>query len=149
MEVNEAAIKAKDFRVQFENLCGDCFVVSNPTEFYWSPIPYTPRLMFYNVESAKSEIDSLAETEKELMTIETTLNEAEAVHSFNPAYTFTHCFSILGHNYLRVFGVMQKKKHFEQVMNTRVLSDLKNAEAKYRELEQNCKVHLYSCMGKT
>ncbi|KZV51907.1 structural maintenance of chromosomes protein 6B-like [Dorcoceras hygrometricum] len=82
MEVNEAAVKAKDFRISFENLC----------------------------ESAKSEIDALAETEKELMTIETTLHEAEA-----------------------------KKKHFEQVMNTRVLSDLKNAEAKYRELEQNCK----------
>ncbi|XP_075484074.1 structural maintenance of chromosomes protein 6B-like isoform X2 [Primulina tabacum] len=82
MEVNEAAIKAKDFRISFENLC----------------------------ESAKSEIDALAETEKEVMTIETTLHEAEA-----------------------------KKKHFEQVMNTRVLSDLKNAEAKYRELEQNCK----------
>ncbi|XP_073129869.1 structural maintenance of chromosomes protein 6B isoform X2 [Henckelia pumila] len=82
IDVNEAAVKAKDFRISFENLC----------------------------ESAKSEIDMLAETEKELMMIETTLHEAET-----------------------------KKKHFEQVMNTRVLSDLKNAEAKYRELEQNCK----------
>ncbi|KZV39296.1 DNA-binding protein SMUBP-2 [Dorcoceras hygrometricum] len=41
MEVNEAAVKAKDFRISFENLC----------------------------ESAKSEIDALAETEKELISL--------------------------------------------------------------------------------
>ncbi|KAI3458312.1 hypothetical protein Pfo_014975 [Paulownia fortunei] len=80
--VNEAGIKAKDLKMSFENLC----------------------------ESAKSEIDALAEAEHELMMIEKNLHEAEV-----------------------------DKKHYEEVMHTRVLSDVKNAETEYRELEHSCK----------
>lgn len=35
---------------------------------------------------------------------------------------------------------IQVKKHYETVMQTRVLADLKDAEALYPELEQSCQV---------
>ncbi|KAK6155893.1 hypothetical protein DH2020_010141 [Rehmannia glutinosa] len=79
--VNEAGSKVKDLKVSFENLC----------------------------ESAKSEIDALAEAERELMMIEKDLHEAEG-----------------------------GKKYYEGVMNTKVLSAIKDAEAEYRKLEHSC-----------
>ncbi|KAG6384184.1 hypothetical protein SASPL_156015 [Salvia splendens] len=62
-----------------------------------------------SVHSAKTEIEALAEAENELMMIERDLKEAE-----------------------------KDKKHYEGVMQTKVLADLKNAEAGYRELEHSC-----------
>ncbi|KAH6821922.1 structural maintenance of chromosomes 6A [Perilla frutescens var. hirtella] len=79
--VNEAGTKAEDLKMSFENLC----------------------------ESAKSEIDALAEAENELMVIEREINEAEG-----------------------------EKKHYEAIMHTKVLADLKTAEAEYRELDHCC-----------
>ncbi|CAA3008732.1 structural maintenance of chromosomes 6B isoform X1 [Olea europaea subsp. europaea] len=61
-------------------------------------------------ESAKTEFDALAEAEDMLMMIEKDLHDAEA-----------------------------EKKHFENVMSNRVLSDLNNAETEYQELEHNSK----------
>ncbi|KAK6155881.1 hypothetical protein DH2020_010129 [Rehmannia glutinosa] len=81
--VNEAGSKVKDLKVSFENLC----------------------------ESAKSEIDALAEAERELMMIEKDLHEAEG-----------------------------GKKYYEGVMNTKVLSAIKDAEAEYRKLEHSCQI---------
>lgn len=40
---------------------------------------------------------------------------------------------------------MQEKIHYEKVMNTKVLPDIKAAEEQYRELEHNRKVHFRSC----
>ncbi|XP_051143758.1 structural maintenance of chromosomes protein 6B [Andrographis paniculata] len=61
-------------------------------------------------ESAKSENNALAEAEKELMMIETDLRNAEG-----------------------------EKKHYEEFMHTRVLTDIKNAEARYQQLDHSCK----------
>ncbi|EYU24946.1 hypothetical protein MIMGU_mgv1a002784mg [Erythranthe guttata] len=80
--VAEAGIKAKDLKVSFENLC----------------------------ESAKSEIDALAEAERELMMIEKDLHAAE-----------------------------REKKHYEEIMHKKVLSELQNAKAEFQELERICK----------
>ncbi|XP_057804660.1 structural maintenance of chromosomes protein 6B-like isoform X2 [Salvia miltiorrhiza] len=60
-------------------------------------------------DSAKSEMDALEKAENELMTIEGDLKEAE-----------------------------RERKHYEGIMHTKVLADLKNAEAEYRELEHSC-----------
>ncbi|XP_047974212.1 LOW QUALITY PROTEIN: structural maintenance of chromosomes protein 6B-like [Salvia hispanica] len=79
--VNEAGTKAKDLKMSLESLC----------------------------DSAKAEIDALAEAENELMMIERDLQEVERV-----------------------------KKHYEGIMQTKVLADLKNAETEYRELENSC-----------
>ncbi|KAL1566871.1 structural maintenance of chromosomes protein 6B-like [Salvia divinorum] len=79
--VNEAGTKANELKMSLENLC----------------------------DSAKAEIEALAEAENELMMIERDLKEAE-----------------------------KDKKHYEGVMQTKVLADLKNAEAGYRELEHSC-----------
>lgn len=35
---------------------------------------------------------------------------------------------------------IQVKKHYESVMHTKVLAELKDAEALYQELEQSCQV---------
>ncbi|KAG8381534.1 hypothetical protein BUALT_Bualt06G0131700 [Buddleja alternifolia] len=80
--VNEAEIRAKDLQNSFQNLS----------------------------ESAKLEIDALAEAERELMAIEKDLQEAE-----------------------------RNKKHYEQFMQVKILSELESAEAEYRELEHICK----------
>ncbi|KAG6390818.1 hypothetical protein SASPL_148563 [Salvia splendens] len=79
--VKEAGTKANELKMSLENLC----------------------------DSAKTEIEALAEAENELMMIERDLKEAE-----------------------------KDKKHYEGVMQTKVLADLKNAEAGYRELEHSC-----------
>ncbi|KAG6390860.1 hypothetical protein SASPL_148605 [Salvia splendens] len=79
--VKEAGTKANEPKMSLENLC----------------------------DSAKTEIEALAEAENELMMIERDLKEAE-----------------------------KDKKHYEGVMQTKVLADLKNAEAGYRELEHSC-----------
>ncbi|XP_011076383.1 structural maintenance of chromosomes protein 6B isoform X1 [Sesamum indicum] len=81
-KVNEAGTKAKELKMSFENLC----------------------------ESAKSEIDALAEAESELMMIEKDLHEAEA-----------------------------EKKYYEEQMHSKVLAELGNAEAECRDLERSCK----------
>ncbi|KAL8049896.1 hypothetical protein ABFX02_06G048500 [Erythranthe guttata] len=80
--VAEAGIKAKDLKASFENLC----------------------------ESAKSEIDALAEAERELMMIEKDLHAAE-----------------------------REKKHYEEIMHNKVLLELQNAKAEFQELERICK----------
>lgn len=68
------------------------------------------KMSFENLcESAKSEIDALAVAENELMGIESDLNQAE-----------------------------RDKNHYETIMHTKVLADLKNAEAAYGELEHSC-----------
>ncbi|KAL0304102.1 UNVERIFIED_CONTAM: Structural maintenance of chromosomes protein 6B [Sesamum radiatum] len=81
-KVNEAGTKAKELKMSFENLC----------------------------ESAKSEIDALAEAERELMMIEKDLHEAEA-----------------------------EKKYYEEQMHSKVLAELRNAEAECRDLEHSSK----------
>lgn len=79
--VGEAETKAKDLEMSFDNLC----------------------------ESAKSEIDALAEAENGLIIIESDLEEAK-----------------------------REKVHYENIMHTKVLSELKNAQAEYQELEGSC-----------
>ncbi|KAG6388326.1 hypothetical protein SASPL_149751 [Salvia splendens] len=79
--VKEAGTKANELKMSLENLC----------------------------DSAKAEIEALAEAENELMMIERDLKEAG-----------------------------KDKKHYEGVMQSKVLADLKNAEAGYRELEHSC-----------
>ncbi|KAL0292332.1 UNVERIFIED_CONTAM: Structural maintenance of chromosomes protein 6B, partial [Sesamum calycinum] len=81
-KVNEAGNKAKELKISFENLC----------------------------ESAKSEIDALAEAERELMMIEKDLQEAEA-----------------------------EKKYYEEQMHSKVLAELGNAEAQCEDLEHSSK----------
>lgn len=67
------------------------------------------KISFENLcESAKVEIGALEEAERELMMIDKDLKDAEL-----------------------------KKNHYEDVMSTKVLSQLKVAEAEYRELEHN------------
>ncbi|XP_055810992.1 structural maintenance of chromosomes protein 6B-like isoform X2 [Solanum dulcamara] len=67
------------------------------------------KISFENLcESAKVEIGALEEAERELMMIDKDLKHAEL-----------------------------KKNHYEEVMSTKVLSQLKGAEAEYRELEHN------------
>lgn len=67
------------------------------------------KVSFENLcESTKLEIGALEEAERELMMIDKDLKDAEL-----------------------------KKNHYEDVMSTKVLSQLKGAEAEYRELEHN------------
>lgn len=67
------------------------------------------KLSFENLcESAKGEIDAFEEAERELMQIEDEIRTAESV-----------------------------KTHYEGLMNNKVLSDIKNAEAKYQDIKQN------------
>ncbi|KAM7504621.1 hypothetical protein LguiB_003525 [Lonicera macranthoides] len=69
------------------------------------------KISFENLcESAKAEIDAFEEADRELTLIEEDLRSAEA-----------------------------EKIHYEKVMNTKVLPDIKEAEEQYRELEHNRK----------
>ncbi|KAK9292001.1 hypothetical protein L1049_019954 [Liquidambar formosana] len=69
------------------------------------------KLSFENLcESAKGEIDAFEEAERKLMLIEEDLSSAET-----------------------------EKTHYEGVMNSKVLPDIKEAEAQYQELEHNRK----------
>lgn len=100
-----------------------------------------PYFSIYNVESAKTEIDALAEAENELMMIEDNLKEAERVHFFY-LLIYSHCFSsFVGSSSKFTYMILvQVKKHYEGIMHTKVLADLKNAEAEYLELEHSCQV---------
>ncbi|PSS33185.1 Structural maintenance of chromosomes protein like [Actinidia chinensis var. chinensis] len=67
------------------------------------------KVSFENLcESAKAEIDAFEEAERELMLIEEDLRSAEA-----------------------------EKIHYEKVMNDKVLPDIKEAEAEYKDLKNN------------
>ncbi|CAK9135142.1 unnamed protein product [Ilex paraguariensis] len=69
------------------------------------------KLSFENLcESAKAEIDAFEKAERELMLIEEDLHSAEA-----------------------------EKNHYEGVMNTKVIADIKGAESQYQELEHSRK----------
>ncbi|KAL3521410.1 hypothetical protein ACH5RR_019559 [Cinchona calisaya] len=82
MRMNKAGENATSLKASFQNLC----------------------------ESAKVDSDELGKAERDLMTIESDLNEAAA-----------------------------KRKHFEDVMITKVHSEIEAAKAQYCELEQNRK----------
>ncbi|EPS70437.1 hypothetical protein M569_04318, partial [Genlisea aurea] len=77
--VQETESKAEDLRMSFKSLC----------------------------DSANSEMNALAEAERELMTIEEDLQKAE-----------------------------EEKKHYEQFLQNNILPEIKNAEAKCNELEE-------------
>lgn len=61
-------------------------LVESLSQLFWKP----KFLCFIIPESAKSEIDALAEAERELMMIEKDLHAAEGVHFFLSAYLFLH-----------------------------------------------------------
>lgn len=84
------------------------------------------------------EIDAL-DADRELMIIEKELNETELVL---PLLHYHFEFFMLGLVYKSTCLIhFQKKKHFEEVMHKKVLSELEAAKATYCELEQMCKVH--------
>lgn len=84
------------------------------------------------------DIDALGEAERELMMIEKDLNEAEAVF---PLFLYHFEFVIVAGLWNSLFPTcIQKKKHFEEVMTTKVLSEIEAAKAQCSELEQHRKV---------
>lgn len=75
--VYEAGNKAADLKMSFENLCGILFLfLIYKFSFSGYFMPYFQRSY---VESAKSDIDALAEAENDLMIIEHDLIEVERV----------------------------------------------------------------------
>ena len=76
--VNEAGTKAKDLKMSLESLCGILFLYS--IVMFSLSGSFMPYFSIYNVDSAKAEIDALAEAENELMMIERDLQEVERVH---------------------------------------------------------------------
>lgn len=104
LQMRDAGEKVQDLNASFDKLRGKfnllMSILQHPVYFF-SKFHKT----LHNVESAKSKVGALEKEEKELMTIEEDLHQAETVRRFS----FFHNYFLFS-NYSDLYGTTQDRK---------------------------------------